>query len=176
MKEFTIQGTVLSKVPCQLERQKRAELKGKEVTEIPLTYGSVRIGVNNIKIGDTVYAVQRYNSIEVDEERFIVEISYRYDLKINDGETVVEEHSLINSINAKDILDITLDNTFTKDKHSVKLIRPRPGYVIKSYFTKAWGESIIEVNNPVITPTKNIEMRDCFNKLSSILNRELTFA
>ena len=173
---FTIQGTVLSKVPCQLERHRRANNLGVDVKDIPLTYGSVRIGVNYIKLGDTVYCLQRYESKEVDEERFIIEISYRYDLEINDGITLVEEHSIINKINQGDLLNLTLNNTFTKSKHNVKLIRPRVGYCVKSYFTKAWAESILEVSKPTLIPTDNLEVKKVFSKLSQILNRELTFA
>lgn len=174
---FTVQGTVLSKVPCEIERHRRAEQLGVPVEEIPLTYGSTRIGVNYIKLENTVYCLQRFNSTEVDEERYILEISYRYDLNIKDGITLLPEHNLVHSLEEGKLIDISMSSTYTNKKHNTKLVRPRPGYVIKSYFTKAWADSIVEVTEPNIIPTENITFDKLFSKLSSALNnRELVFS
>lgn len=174
--EFTIQGTVLSKVPCENQRLTRARELNKDVSEIPLTYGSVRIGVNILRVENTTYSLQKYNSKEYDEERYILEISYKYNTEINDGKTLQENHTIINSINEGKTVILTMDNTFTSKKHNVKLIRPRPGYVIKSYFTKAWAESIIKLNGTNLIPSQNLDVSQCFSKIENVLNRELTFS
>lgn len=175
-KEFTIQGTVLSKVPCEIERQRRAQEQNVPVETIPLTYGSIRIGVNIIRIDDSNYRVNRFDTEEFDEERFILEISYRYNLELQDG-NVVDAHKVVDTINTGDILDITLDNTYTTRKHNIKIIRTGPGgKCIKSYFTKAWADSIIKSKRSSMLASKKISVTQCFSKLGEALNRTLVFS
>ena len=174
MTEFKIQGTVLSKVPCQKERRVRAELENKSVEEIPLTYGSIRIGINIVQVDNITYGLERFSSEKYDEERFILEISYRYDIETKDG-SLIKEHEIINKINQGDILDITLDNMFTKKKHNRKIIKS-PNKIMKCYFTKTWADSIIAVESArMITPRK-VAVEEIFSKISNSLKRPLNFS
>ena len=57
--EFIAQGKVLSKVDCHIERQKQAERSNTHIDEVPLKYGSVRLGINLIQFEGVTYTINR---------------------------------------------------------------------------------------------------------------------
>lgn len=154
--KFIAQGKVLSKVDCHIERQKQAERTNTHIDEVPLKYGSVRLGVNLIQFEGVTYTINR-NSIDKDikEERLILEISYKFDREGN----IVPEHEIINEFNIGDNLELNMDSAFISKQHYLKLINVGIGTTIKSYFIKSWANRIdflnvaeMEGKNNFITP------------------------
>ncbi len=140
---FTIQGKVLSKVECHKEREFEAERKNITIDKVPLKYGSVRIAVNLIKLGQEVYIINKEtNESNVKEERLILEISYKFD---NEG-NVIEDHDIINDFQVKEELEMIMDDAFVSKNHYLKFINTTSNQVIKSYFLKSWANKIYFLN------------------------------
>lgn len=154
--EFIAQGKVLSKVDCHIERQKQAERSNTHIDEVPLKYGSVRLGVNLIQFEGVTYTINRASiDKDIKEERLILEISYKFDSEGN----IVSEHEIINEFNIGDNLELDMDSAFISKQHYLKLINVGIGTTIKSYFIKSWANRIdflnvaeMEGKNNFITP------------------------
>lgn len=141
--EFIAQGKVLSKVDCHIERQKQAERTNTSIDEVPLKYGSVRVGVNLISFNKVIHTINR-TSVDKDikEERLILEISYKFDAEGN----ISEEHEIINEMNVGDSIELDMSSAFISSQHYLKLINVGFGTTIKSYFVKSWANRIDFLN------------------------------
>lgn len=159
--KFIAQGKVLSKVDCHIERQKQAERTNTSIEDVPLKYGSVRIGINLISFNNVIHTINRISdSKDIKEERLILEISYKFDAEGN----ICEEHEIINEINVGDNIELHMNSAFISNQHYLKLINVGFGTTIKSYFVKSWANRIdflnvaeMEGQNNFITPKEVIQ-------------------
>lgn len=142
--QFTVQGTVLSKVLCHKERQIQAERRGLSINEVPLKYGSVRIGVNVIKLDGTVYKINKMtDALNIKEERLILEISYKFDEEGN----VIEYHDIVNDLEQYTDVELSMGDAYISKNHYLKLINVGSSSTIKSYFIKSWANKIYFLNS-----------------------------
>lgn len=149
---FTVQGKVLSKVECHKERQIQAERKGLTLDNVPLKYGSVRIAVNLIQLGETVYLIDKSpRDFSIKEERLILEISYKFDVEGN----IISEHDIINDFNIREDIELVMDDAYVAKNHYLKLINVGEYTTIKSYFLKSWANKIYFLNCVAALPFDN---------------------
>jgi hypothetical protein len=169
---FLIQGKVLSKVECHLEREAQANRKGITLDSVPLKYGSVRIAVNLINLDDTAYMIDRKSSdLNIKEDRLILEISYKFDAEGN----VAEEHDIINDLHIKDNIELIMEDAYVAKNHYLKLINVGESTTIKSYFLKSWANKIYFLNEVAHIPYEDsITPKAVLQKLN--VNQELVIA
>ena len=137
--KITFEGIVLSKVKCNNERKVYAQKVGKKIEEIPIRFGSLRLGVNNIIIDNKLHVIDKMSEREnLSEERLLLEISYRY----KGNESLIEEHEVIDEIEVGNNYSITINSTFISKNHYSKILPIKNGNIIKSYFIKAWADEI----------------------------------
>lgn len=150
---FVVEGKVLSKVACHNERRVRAEQENKSIEEIPLTYGSIRIAVNKIRLNDKVYNIDKSSEDAlVKEQRLILEISYKYDTEGN----IIEDHSVVEDLLVGSEYELTMDRSFIRKNHYLKFINAGSNQTIKSYFLKSWANDIYYVDICTLGQTHNI--------------------
>lgn len=155
MNRFTVQGVIVSKVDCNNERRISAQRLGVPVENVPLKYGSLRMGVNLIEVEGYTYIISKAPREEgVKEERLILEISYRYDYK-NNSLRVTPEHSLVNTLQKGDSVSLVMSHAFLSKDHCVKLVGAGTSRAIKSYFMKAWADDIVSVDGPTLAGGRN---------------------
>lgn len=150
---LTVQGVVVSKIPCHKERYVRAKRENKNIEEVPLRYGSVRMMVNLVKLNGKVFYINRKptNKKEVQEERLVLEIGYRYDYKnYPDQEVISKDYEVINNINVDDYSEIEISHNFISKNHNMTLINAGSNKVVRTYFLKCWADDIIKVSQPVL--------------------------
>ena len=154
MNNFIIQGVIVSKVACNHERIIRAKRENKELEDVPLRYGSLRMVVNLIQLDGISYLINRKPQEKgIKEERLILEISYRFDYKKElQLARIIDEHSIIYNMNQDDYLEIELSHGFIVKNHYMTIINPGTKKPIKTYFLKAWANDIVNVSDPVIKP------------------------
>jgi len=170
--KFIAQGTILSKVACQNERHVRADLLNKSVDEIPLTFGSLRMGVNLISFDDVVYHIdRRSNNKDIKEQRLILEISFKYDIDGN----VIEAHDVVNELNKGEQFELSMNSAFITKNHYLKFVSGGKGRTIKSYFIKSWADKINFLSTPELqVGTELITPKQVVQKVS--LDKELIIA
>ena len=163
--KFIAQGTILSKVACHNERQVHAQRLNKPVEEIPLTFGSLRMGVNLIAFYENdqrvVYNVDRRSTDkDIKEQRLILEISFKYD---RDG-NVIEAHEVVNELVKGQQFELTMDSAFITKNHYLKFVSGGKGRTIKSYFIKSWADKInflstpeLQMGTQLITPKQVVQ-------------------
>lgn len=150
------QGVIISKIACNNERRMAAKRLNKDISEIPLKFGSMRIAVNLINIAGQTFNVSKAPQTEfAKEERLILEISYRFDYKNNSTE-IIEDHSVVREMNMGDAVELTIDHLFTSKNHVMKVINPVEGEAIRSFFIKTWADRIVFLDAPCMTPGTNV--------------------
>lgn len=176
--KFIAQGTILSKVECHHERKVRAELLNKPLEEVPLTFGSLRMGVNVIALYNSnnnisnIYNVDKYsNEKDIKEERLILEISFKY----NKEGSIIEEHKVVEELIKGEQFELVMDSAFISKKHNLKLINTSSNGIIKSYFMKSWADKINYFTIPELEKaTELITPKEMVQKIS--LDKELIIA
>lgn len=170
--KFIAQGTILSNVACHNEREVRARQLGKPIEEVPLTFGSLRMGVNLIKLDDTVFNIDRKtNNPNIKEQRLILEISYKFDKQ---GD-IIEAHQVIEELEVNKKYELVMDSGFITEKHYLKFISAGNNKTIKSYFIKSWADNIYFLTEPELQlGAKQITPKEVVKKFS--LNEQLVIA
>lgn len=170
--KFIAQGKILSKVDCHNERLVKAERFNKPVEEVPLTYGSLRMGVNLIQIEDVVYSVDRRSEDkDIKEVRLILEISYKFNKK---GE-IRNAHSVVDELKVGEVFELHMNSAFLSKDHILKYASVGKGKVIKSYFIKSWADRIDFLSTPELKMgTQLITPKNVLHKVN--LNKELIIA
>lgn len=157
MNNLKVKGIVLSKIDCLLERQMQAARLKKETKEVPLKYGSMRVGVNLIQFEEdnNIYQINKESLDFVKEERIILEISYKY----NEYGQIVDEHDVVRHMHNKMPILLNVEHSYVSPKHYVKFINMGTSQTIKSYFIKCWADKVV-IN-------KELEEKRLFNSLRS---------
>lgn len=159
--KFIAQGTILSNVACHNEREVRAHNMGVPIEEVPLTFGSLRMGVNIIQIEDTVYSIdRRINNPNIKEQRLILEISYKFD----EHGDIIQAHEVIEELEVNKQFELVMTSAFITNKHYLKFINAGKDRTIKSYFLKSWADHInfltepeLQIGTELITPKEVIK-------------------
>lgn len=169
--KFIAQGTILSKVACHNEREVRAQATGKPIEEVPLTFGSLRMGVNIIKLDQeniTYNIDRRTDEPNIKEQRLILEISYKFD---KNGD-IIQAHEVIEELEVNKKFELIMDSAFITEKHYLKFLNIGHGETIKSYFIKSWADNIYFLNVPSLQiGTQQITPKEIVKKFS--LNKQL---
>ena len=168
---FLAQGIVLSNVACHNERRRTAQRLNKDISEVPLRYGSVRVAINRLQLDGVLYSIDKSSDDEdIRENRLILEISYKFD----EDENIVEEHEIVNDLIVGQEFDLHMNHTFIKKNHLMKVINPGTPNAIRSYFIKSWADHIdfltpAEVNEEASSSIKPIEVVHTFNVDKSLV-------
>lgn len=170
--KFIAQGKILSKVDCHNERIVKAARFNKSVEEVPLTFGSLRMGVNLIQMDDTIYTVdRRSNDTDIREVRLILEISYKF----NKEGKIKEAHDVINELTVGNPFQLHMDSAFLSKDHLLKYAGAGKGRVVKSYFIKSWADRINFLSTPELKMgSELITPKDVLKRIN--LNKELIIA
>ena len=163
--KFIAQGTILSKVNCHNERRVHARRLNKSLEEVPLMFGSLRMGVNVICFDNDSYRIDKTSKAQnISEERLVLEISF----KLNPDGTVCDEYDIVNNLVKGGTYELTMEDAFISKHHYLKFISGKANRTIKSYFIKSWADRINLLSTPSLRPGNlTIEPREVVKKVCS---------
>lgn len=154
-------GYVLSEIKCNKERQLRASLSNKQVGDVPIRYGSIRVRIDHLLDDDG-----KLFSIDTELEGFddivrsqlILEVSY----KINPDLSKIDRHSHVDFLQPKSRVAFSISRCRTSRNHFRKLV----GFsdqITELLFLKTWADRISPVNYPLLPADRDwIDTKDVF--------------